>query len=231
MSHQLLLRLYAEGSTDEAFLQPLIQRLAEDILAGGSVEVLPLNPPVRLKDNEKSPDRAVNIIQAARKADGSHILIVHNDVDKRSYAETYNQLIKPGLEKIKQLKIENPASRFCDKIVPLLPQHMIEAWVIADQKKLREILKTNKSARELGLPSLKEIERIADPKSILNGAIDIARKDHPARRRNKDTSTMRSQIYTNMGLEVDLAILKKLPSFQKFKDALAQALGELGLVH
>jgi hypothetical protein len=224
---QLRVALFVEGATDERFLPRIVQRTIEDILlARQQVEVRLLEPEIIKPLRGSHETHAQAILQAAELAAGHDLLILHSDVDKRTWQETYDQLIASGLELVEQARAENGSAKYCQQIIAVLPIRMIEAWLLADAEKLRETIGTDKTSKELGLPKLSEVERRADPKSILNNAVRIAEENRPRRRRGQSSV---AGVYAQMADVAELAKLRKLEAFQKFEEALTQALEALGL--
>jgi hypothetical protein len=117
---------------------------------------------------------------------------------------------------------------FCRNLVAIVPVQMTEAWMIADKEVLKEELGTQKNNQELGLTfPLKQVEKIADPKSKIQEIIRIAFKDLPTRRRRR---IQISSLYSPLGQQVSLDILEQLPSYLKFKESLTNALIELNYI-
>ena len=216
--------LYAEGTTDQRFLIPVITHLVQDMGINIAIEAKLISLPATL-------GVADAILEAARKAAPYDFLVIHKDTDKRSWQATYDQLIQPGLEKIRQTQQIEPKIALCQHIVALLPQHTIEAWVIADQVTLIDMLETSKNADELGLPKLKEVERKANPKEILRAALRISMEDRPQRQRKQaNFSEMLGRLYASIGEDVRLEVLRQLDSFQRFEADLTVTLQELGFL-
>lgn len=78
---QLVLALYAEGTTDQLFLPSIIQRTTIQVLRQHEHQQINVLTP-RAVHLEKAPaTRDECILQAAREASDSNILIVHADAD------------------------------------------------------------------------------------------------------------------------------------------------------
>jgi hypothetical protein len=211
----IVIGLYTEGETDERFLLNLIPRILEEIIAerNGFLDVFPLFT-IKVP---KIGDRAKEIKMAAQNAEGCTILIIHSDADDETDKYAFQERIKPGFELVKQADEEV----LCKNLVAVIPVQMTEAWMLADKEALQEELGTDKTFQELSLTfSLKQTEKIADPKSKIQEIIRIAFKDYPTRRKKFNIGSL----YSPLGQKVNLKILEQLPSYLKFKENLANTL-------
>ena len=103
---------------------------------------------------------------------------------------------------------------------------MTEAWMLADTELLKKQIGTDKSAHDLGLQ--RAPESVANPKDVIREAIRIARADMTKRRR-RDLSI--SELYLPIGQEIDIEIICKLSSYQKFTENMKEAFRILNLYH
>lgn len=166
----LVLGLYAEGRTDERFLPIIIQRTTERILLQHMQTNIEVLRPLVIKKRPDIDELDRCIFQAALEAEGYHALIIHSDADSRTFHETLDQRFKPGYKLVQQCN-----EPICKDLIPVITVRMVEAWMLADQEKLRNILKTSLSIRDLGLfDRLNQIEPCRDPKEKLKQAIKIA---------------------------------------------------------
>jgi hypothetical protein len=171
----LVLGLYAEGSTDERFLSPVIRRTTEELLAkydGGSSWDEALIMPIKLSSKQRA-NRAQSILTAAGKAQGCHILIVHADADGPTHKKALAERFTPGFMLVKQAD-EN----VCQDLLPIIPVQEIEAWLLADKETLLKELRTSQSANTIGIPPLQRIESTARPKEQLDRIIQVINNAH-----------------------------------------------------
>ena len=213
---QLQYAFYAEGVTDNRFLPAIITRSIESILSeyiNQSIEIL--EPHII---NKSSTSQADNIVRAAKKASGYHFLIIHCDADDDNPIRAIQERFEPGIQKITQIQGE-----YCDKIIPIIPIYMSEAWMFADQQRLIENLGTELSAKQLNLPSLAQIEQITNPKQNL---IDIINRVYASRRNPPDIG----EFYGPLGNTISLGMLKSLSAYQAFYQDLLGVLQELGFI-
>ena len=127
MRKVLTLGFYGEGSTDYAFLQPVIQRTVEQILAEhgrGETDIFVYLIQLAKEDKE---DRAMSILHAARNAYGYDILIIHSNADSPTANKAMHERFEPGQQRVKQTK-----ESVCRHLVPIIPIQAIEAWLLAD---------------------------------------------------------------------------------------------------
>jgi hypothetical protein len=217
---KLVLGLYVEGSTDRRFLQPIIERIATEILAKNNrgdvwddTIILPIEPTVRKRESQ-----AQKILAAAIEACGCYLLIIHADADGPTAAEARKNRFNPGLELVRQA-----GGNVCQDILPIVPIQEIEAWLLADKEALLKVLETNKNVAELGIPPIRKIESTAQPKERLEGIIRIANQ---FRRYHID----RDDLYEPLGETVRLEKLAGLSAYQQFISDLTDVLINLGII-
>lgn len=216
------LALYAEGPTDYYFLRPLLLRVCEDIClreARTNVdvsEVLALDHPPAL-DDARREDR---ITEAARLALGAwNVLFIHAD-GASNPARMLREQVDPALQKL--------GARFgrATAGVPVVPVRETEAWAIVDGDALRKVFDTRLSDTEMGLPaSAREIERVPDPKEVLENACKLATQ--PGRRRKPASA---SPYLNALGEQISLERLRGLEAFQRFESDLRDALARLNVL-
>jgi len=222
MNKTLVIGFYAEGITDIRFLSKVILRTTEQIILNRGLSEIDVLDPFSI-EVDKNGDRVLEIRQAAAKAAGYNILIIHADADDKTDAQAFKERINPGFQSVQSDKTE----AFCKNLVAIVPVQMTEAWMLADKQTLKEELGTQKTFSELGLTfPLKQVEKIADPKSKIQEIIRIAFKDLPARRRRVNIGSL----YSPLGQQVNLGILEQLPSYLKFTENLTNALIELNYI-
>lgn len=142
----LVLALYAEGPTDVRFLPILIRRTVERLLARqGRMDVDVLDVIVMSQDIQRRCTTQVErLVEAARMAAGYHGLIVHADADGPTRNRALDERLAPGFAAIRSVR-----EKVCMSVVPLIPIHMVEAWMLADAEALRRIIGANVDARHL----------------------------------------------------------------------------------
>jgi hypothetical protein len=215
------LALYAEGPTDYRFLQPLLQRLCNQLCAAEALvpvdfsEVAPLDHPVAAKDRS----RLVRITEAARSHHGAwQILFVHGDGGGDPQAARA-ALVDPAISALRL------ASDGDECGVAVVPVRETESWALQDGDALRSVFGVTLTDAALGLPaSAKAIEATIDPKAVLEAAFLATQ---PSGRRRK---TGVAPMFNALGEQVSLDQLLKLPSFQALVADLRAALRELKVI-
>lgn len=220
----LVTALYAEGSTDERFLPIVIQRTAVDLISRHSQRLVDVHVP-QLIEPEENHTRAENIAAVARQVAGFHLLFVHADADSPTADRAWRERIQPGLALITQAQAA--AEAICADVVPVIPIHMTEAWMLVDHEVLLDVIGTTMQPHQLPRLSAQQIEDIADPKARLVETMQTALASRPKRVRRQRSS---SELYEPLGRRIALARLAQLPSYQRFVDDLRQALARLRLI-
>jgi hypothetical protein len=104
---------------------------------------------------------------------------------------------------------------------------MIEAWMLADQSALRQVIGTDLSPQTLGLSSRPaEVERDANPKRTLNEVIQRAIATRPHRRRQLDFSTRQESLARTINLDT----LHAVPSYREFIMNFKKTLARLNFI-
>lgn len=212
--------LFAEGPTDHAFLHPLLRRLCEHLCAsygtapveiGDVLEIDALVP-------GRNDDLAKRIVEAARISSNAwNILFIHQDAGGDAEAARRDR-VDPGCALIaEELSVQSA------RTVAVVPIRETEAWTIADGDALRQVFGTNLSNDALGLPSTPlDVERIADPKQVLEVAYGEAQKGRRSRRRRKASALLEP-----IGEAVRLDVLARVPAFAALQQELELALEAL----
>jgi len=217
----LNLALFAEGPTDHRFLQPLIRRLAVDLCRVRSRGEVEIGDPLELHaaPEFRGLGRAKYVAEAARAAlGGFHILCLHADGAGNPEAARLERCV-PAMEALEGEFIESG-----HRVVAVVPVREMESWAIADGEALRSTFGTPLSDSELGIPTLRDVEGVLNPKSLLQEA--LVRVVGPGRRKHPSAS----EFLDLLGTRVALDSLRLLPSFQRFEEDLTRALLELGFL-
>jgi hypothetical protein len=219
---RLVLALYAEGTTDEQFLPPIIRRPTESILrqheqhvANVTARVIPRTVSITKRDE--------CILQAARHASSCDILIIHCDADAPTPEKALRERFHPGYELVKQT-----AEWVCRSLVPIIPIRMTEAWMLAaDHVLLKRLIGTTMTTQDLGLVNkARQVESDPDPKQTLKRIIQRAHAERSSRHRDVDISPL----YTALGNQMSLDRLNSVPSYQQFVADLTATLKILNLI-
>jgi hypothetical protein len=215
----LVLALYAEGSTDERFLPPVIQRTVQHIVAERGRAVVDVLEPLLVPKNPDISGQAEHILDAARQTTGYHALIIHADADHPTAERALTERFQPGLLLVEQAGIDH-------HLIPLIPVQMIEAWLLADPEALRQVIGTDMSTRDLHLPvQAHQVESDPDPKQTLK---DVVQRATAQRRRRRAIRV--SDMFAPLARTISLERLRSVPAYQQFVTDMSAALSELQII-
>lgn len=163
---------------------------------------------------------AEQVLAAAKYAEetfGISLLCVHTDADAATNEQAYRQKISPAIAALNQEQGQT--------IVPVVPVHEMEAWMLADKDLFKQELGTNLSDQELGIQHAPE--SLHDPKAVIEQAIRLARANLTKKRRGDLSIT---DLYSSIGSSLSLPRLMALSSFEDFVQNTRQAYRALGLL-
>jgi hypothetical protein len=226
---QLLLALYAEGSSDNRFLPLIVRRTAQSIIdqywSADQYEPIDLSD-VKIIPKQRGK-RDICILGAAKVARKYNLLIVHSDADDKTSERAHKERIQPGFDLVLKLR---SAEEVCEHLIPLIPVQMVEAWMLADGKALLNSVGVDAPSLDLRLPKVSEVERDANPKRTLN---EIVREVNLKRSSSKRTARRQeiniNECYEDLALNINLDVLAFVPSYQTFKDDLTKVLTSIAI--
>lgn len=216
----LVLALYAEGTTDEHFLPPIIQRTAEVVIAARGRTTVDVLDPWVVKVEPGLNERATCILAAARQTEGFHALIIHADADHPTPERALHERIQPGMDRVTAAGVRHT-------LIPLIPVRMTEAWLLADPEALLHVIGTNMTATALGLPEREHlVESDPDPRQTLHRVV----RDATALRRRRRRQFHADELYAPLARIINLERLCKVPSYQQFVEDFTVALKSLSFL-
>ena len=195
--------LVADGSSDK-LLAPLIE-----LLFSAHTEL-----PYQVNCAEGLPPQSSGLkarIDSALELFPCDFLFVHRDAE--------------GIEAIvrqQEIKTNWPDSQQTAVLICVVPVRMTEAWLIANEEPIRSAVGNPNGTETLGLPAVKNIESLPDPKEILFAALKAASGLSASRKRRFNPDQFRHRVSE---LTDDLEPLRKLSSFRHLE---AQVKGHLG---
>jgi hypothetical protein len=195
--------LITDGSSDRA-LMPILTWLLIDL--GVNLPIQPTwadlarlpHPPKKLEDR----------IHKAIALYPCDLLFVHRDAEKESRQKRVLE-IHQAVNLIKE-----------DVILPVvcvIPVKMTEAWLLIDEKAIREAAGNPKGRQPLDLPKTSNTEGLSDPKETLRGLLETAR-GHAPRRQQTVSITRIAELID------DFQPLKQLPAFRELESELRDTL-------
>lgn len=200
--------IYAEGSSDYAFLCPLLDRVLDSLGAShfpGAYEVaasVGIDAP-----HGTQGGRAEKIAAAIDFAfERCTVFVIHSDADGDADAAKLN-CIDPGVAAARVLRSDPPPA-----VAACVPVREIEAWMLADPEAFRTLLGASATPECPADP-----ERDYNPKATFNRILD----EGGVRRRRAE------QFHAIFGERVRLDALRLLPAFRAFEGELVAALRTL----
>lgn len=151
--NDLKFTLLTDGSSDEVLirhLQWLVRRHLAPTMTIQSewADLRSIHP--KPADLSERIERAVDLYPC-------DLLFVHRDAERQDPQLRYDE-IAGAIESISSLKAPT---------VAVVPVRMQEAWLLFDESAIRKAAGNPNGRDALGLPSLRTIETLADPKSVL----------------------------------------------------------------
>ena len=214
MGNALLRFLFLSEGSSEAALTPHLEQLC---IEAGAAEARGLHPDLgRLPrpPGKRVADQLRAALQWEREID---LVFIHRDSDRVPYAQRYQEI--------------HEAVAVVDHALPWVPViavQEIEAWLLLDERAIREVAGNPRGKTELGLPKMSAVEVTASPKEILREALARA-SGHTGRRLDgfrKDFALHRRQLIERLELDGSLT---DLPAWKAMVAAVHQVVGNLAL--
>ncbi|MFG2045892.1 DUF4276 family protein [Micromonospora sp. NPDC048935] len=198
--------LVSEGVTDDQFLPRLLARALTEICLTefeDAVEVADVQP---LRDR-RGPCSIADVIGLVEQNPASFSLIFFHHDQGANAERTDAEWLRP---------LREVWGERAEQLVTVVPVRETEAWLLADGDALRGALGVRWTDAEMGLPAQPRlVERVADPKSVLNGVM-------------QRVSRSTTDHYGQLGELVSLARLQAVPAYQRWWADTRDALIRLG---
>ena len=136
------------------------------------------------------------------------LLLVHRDAERESYENRAEEIAS-------NLPAESPPSVF------VIPIRMTEAWLLTDAGAIRAAADNPAGSDPLALPRPRDLEKIPDPKNVLNGLLETASGLTGRRLRRFQTGRRVTRVAE---LTNSFAALRTLSAFQSFEEQIKEAL-------
>ena len=205
---ELRYTLLAEGSSDTALLPILDWLLIQNGVrcpiqaAWADLRVLPLPDKPRL----------TNKMRRSLEFYPCDLLFVHRDADKESREKR--------MQEISRAVTDLPAE-LSPTFVCVIPVRMQEAWLLIDESAIKFAAGNRRYDGQLKLPRSNRLERIPDPKAILNGLLRQA-NDLSRRRQRKFRVAKHAERVTEF-IE-DFSPLRQLSAFAALEEEVSSAI-------
>ena len=152
--------LFAEGNTDRALL-PILRWLVERNLRPDIVT------PAFVRRGEFAAGLSLEErLEGSLLLHPCDVLFVHRDADDADPAPRHRE-INEAMARVRRNGA--PVPHAC-----VVPVHMMEAWLVSDEAAIRRAAGHPAGRQPLRLPTIKELERLADPKTRLEQALHEA---------------------------------------------------------
>jgi hypothetical protein len=194
--NELRFTLLSDGSSDRALL-PILRWLLIDFGV-----VLPINDTwADLRTLPKPPQELHDRIKVALKLYPCDLLFVHRDAEKEH-----------PTQRIKEIREALDTVRDCPPAVCVVPVRMQEAWLLFNERAIRQAAGNPNSRVKLDLPPLKTAENITDPKLTLHTALKAA-----SGLKGRRLASFRPEVHAHRVATLidDFSPLKTLPAFQR----------------
>ncbi len=202
--------LVSEGSSDRALIPHLTWLLEQN---GMDVPIDSEWADLRfLKDR---PQGLIEKIKISFELYPCDLLFIHRDSDREPIINRKSEIE----EAIAEAFNEKPPIYVC-----VIPVKMQEAWLLFDENAIRRAAANPNGSVRLNLPKLKSIERIADPKNLLNNLIRIASELRGRHLKRLNLSHSVSQVSQNTN---DFSPLRNLNAFQILENDIRQVVNNL----
>jgi putative intracellular protease/amidase len=202
--------LITDGSSDSCLKHPIEWLLREH--GWDSVEG-------EWADLRVLPESATTLAERVRIAldyYSGDLILVHHDAEAES----------PDT-RVREITAAVAALGYPIACVCVVPVRMTEAWLLHDKSAICVAAGKPKGGRDLELPPLKQLEKLADPKAVLRDALLSASEatGHRRRRKLRDFGVMRHRVAERIG---SYAPLRALDGFARLEADLCATLEALG---
>jgi hypothetical protein len=206
MNRVLRFTLLADGSSDRC-----LARIIEWILAGLVESGTAIDRNIAdFFFRRRKPRRLADRMSAALEDYPCDILFVHRDAEALSLETRTNE-------------IDTAASTVSLRHhVPVVPVRMTEAWLLFDVVAVRRAADNPNGRQPIDIPELRRLERVPDPKSVLESALRRAanKRGRDLERFNRDLS---KRVHRVAELIDDFSPLRSLSAFVQFEARTSQA--------
>lgn len=194
--NELHFTLLSDGSSDRALL-PILRWLLIDLGVA-----LPINDTwADLRRVSNPPKELHHRVKAALKLYPCDLLFVHRDAEREQPSQ-----------RIKEIRDALATVEDCPPAVCVVPVRMQEAWLLFDERAMRQAAGNPNGRVKLDLPTLKTVENMPDPKSVLHTALKQA---SGLKGRRLASFQPQASVHRVAALIEDFSPLKTLPAFQR----------------
>lgn len=219
---QLFIGLIAEGTTDVRFLKNVIYKSIQELSWSCDNQVDIFDIQEVTAEGDSFVNKMLEASKNACQTYGISALCIHTDSDASTIDTVMQNKFEPFFSALKSM----PEEEYCKHIIPTIPIQMIESWMLADKKLLKQLINARGlSDADLGLD--RAPESYADPKAAIEHAIRRAMAEQPKKKRNQIGI---ADLYEILGNRLSLERLRTIPSFAKFEENVINVFKELELM-
>ncbi|MBU1242112.1 hypothetical protein KKD52_06360 [Myxococcota bacterium] len=197
MKRVLQTALLADGTSDKALI-PILRWTLRDLRPEGE-----FSDPQFIFRRHRNLAETTEAVLREYKPD---ILFVHRDAENA-----------PMKERMKEMPVG-------DRLVPVVPVKMTEAWLLIDERAIRMATSNPNGSMRLDLPKWKDLEKI-QAKTVLHELLQAASGNTGRRLRSFNVE---QAVHRVAELVEDYAVLRNLAAYEDFRHRLEAALGQLG---
>lgn len=192
---QLVVGFWGEGFVEEHFLMRIVERTLFALVPHVEVIITKVDAVISQSDYARLGELFIDI-------SGMSLFIYHRDADSSSEDKTL-QLITDALV---HLALSN--------VVPIIPIRSTEAWMMADSMTFETVVGLPRTSKDFpNQPH--QVEAINNPKQIIDALLHQATAGRQA---------AFMSITRQLGDDVRLSLLGRVPAYQRFRERLRQAL-------
>jgi hypothetical protein len=210
--------LITDGRSDKV-LQPIIDWLLAQYLSdsGWTVQGVWADPNNFPKRPDRPKERLSWDIRWAIKNYPCDLLFIHRDAEKQARELRLDEIHNAVIAAREGGSQSRP-------FVCVIPVRMTEAWLLFDEKAIREAAGKRDGTAKLKMPALKEIENV-HAKERLTELLETASEGG---KRNRDKFSPREAIYLIPTYITDFSPLRKLSAFQALENELQALINAQG---
>lgn len=201
--------LVTDGSSDRALI-PILTWLLEKELESDYI----IQPEwADFSSLSRPPSSLVEKIKLALDLYPCDLLFVHRDAEKEPRENRLEEINCAVLE----ANINEPP------VVCVIPVRMLEAWLLFDEIAIRKAAGNPNGRCEIGLPDVRKVEDLPDPKDKL---LALLKKASELKGRQLKKFNSREKIHRLADVINDFSPLQQLSAFQELKSELSSKLGK-----
>jgi hypothetical protein len=207
--------LLADGSSDRALI-PILNWIFNQY------GIFALNPEwIDLSLLPQKPASLEERIISSLKFYRCNLLFIHRDAETQSRSDRQQEIIQAFAKIAEQVETRPP-------MICVIPVRMMEAWLLSDERAIRQAVGNPNGRSKLELPTTRSLEAIADPKQKLHELLRIASGLSGRRLRQLNTHT---SVHLVAEYTQNFGALRQLSAFQALENDIQKLIEEQGTSH